>query len=90
MSNYILIHGQFHEVPDDALMHWKYVKREKVGGKWKYYYSWDELKKDLKNALPINNQKNLNAPKTSAPVKQVNPVAKTTASLVIDKSAITL
>jgi hypothetical protein len=80
MSNYVLIHGNFHEIPDDALMHWKYVKREKVGGKWKYYYSLDELKKDLKNALPINNQKNLNAPKTFAPVKQVNPVAKTTAA----------
>ena len=80
MSKYILIHGQFHELPDDALMHWKYIKREKINGKWKYYYSWDELKKDLKNALPINNQKNLNAPKTSAPVKQVNPVTKTTAA----------
>lgn len=54
MSKYILIHGQFHELPDDALMHWKYVKREKVGDKWKYYYSWDELKKDVKNALPSN------------------------------------
>lgn len=38
MSNYILIHGQFHEIPDDALMHWKYIKREKVNGKWKYFY----------------------------------------------------
>lgn len=27
----------------------KYVKRVKKNGKWKYYYDWDELKKDTKN-----------------------------------------
>ena len=26
------------KVYDNFLMHWKYVKREKVGDKWKYYY----------------------------------------------------
>lgn len=45
MSKYILIHGQFHEIPDDALMHWKYIKREKVNGKWKYIYDLGETQK---------------------------------------------
>jgi hypothetical protein len=45
MSKYILIHGQFHELPDNTLMHWKYIKREKVNGKWKYYYDLGETQK---------------------------------------------
>lgn len=48
----------------DELQHWKYVKREKVNGKWKYYYNWDELKKDAKNALGVNAKQNMNAAKT--------------------------
>lgn len=49
MSKYVLMHGTFVEVSDDELMHWKYVKRVKnKNGKWKYYYDWDELKKDTK------------------------------------------
>ena len=36
---------------DDELMHWKYIKREKVKGKWKYYYDLDSLKKDVKKAV---------------------------------------
>lgn len=47
----------------DELQHWKYVKKEKVNGKWKYYYSWDELKKDAKNALGVNAKQNMNAVK---------------------------
>lgn len=38
MSKYVIVHGQFYEIDDDTLMHWKYIKREKVGGKWRYYY----------------------------------------------------
>lgn len=34
---------------DDELMHWKYIKREKVGNKWKYYYDRDSVKADAKN-----------------------------------------
>lgn len=33
------LHGVRHgQVDDNFLMHWKYIKREKVGNKWKYYY----------------------------------------------------
>ena len=45
MSKYVIIHGQFHEVSDDELMHWKYIKREKVNGKWVYTYDKPETKK---------------------------------------------
>lgn len=38
MANYYIKDGQFYEIPDDVLMHWKYIKREKVNGKWRYYY----------------------------------------------------
>lgn len=45
MSKYVIIHGQMCEIPDDTLMHWKYIKREKVGDKWKYYYDLGEKEK---------------------------------------------
>ena len=34
---------------DLELYHWKYIKREKVGGKWKYTYDTEGLKRDAKN-----------------------------------------
>jgi len=36
-------------ISNDELMHWKYIKREKVKGKWKYYYDLSEVKKDAKS-----------------------------------------
>lgn len=50
MSKYILMHGTFYDVNDLALMHanHKYIKREKVSGKWVYTYA-DDLK-GLKSA----------------------------------------
>ena len=41
--------GKLRSVSDDELYHWKYVKREKVNGKWKYYYKDDNGKS--KNAV---------------------------------------
>lgn len=29
---------------DDGLHHWKYIKREKVNGKWRYYYDDSKLR----------------------------------------------
>jgi hypothetical protein len=26
------------DLDEDEIMHWKYIKKEKVGGKWRYYY----------------------------------------------------
>lgn len=34
---------------EDELMHWKYIKREKVNGKWRYYYDQSELDNKKKN-----------------------------------------
>lgn len=38
---------------DDGIKHWKYVKKEKVNGKWKYYYKddeYDNAKTEYENA----------------------------------------
>lgn len=43
MSKYVIIHGQLREISDDELMHYKYIKREKVNGKWRYYYKDTEF-----------------------------------------------
>lgn len=32
--------------PSSDLTHWKYIKREKINGKWRYYYNDSELKTD--------------------------------------------
>lgn len=34
--------------PDDELTHWKYIKRIKKNGKWKYYYDKEAAEKDSK------------------------------------------
>lgn len=37
LSNYIISNGELHNA--DELVHWKYIKREKMpNGKWRYYY----------------------------------------------------
>ena len=51
LSKYIFTRGSFREINSDELMHWKYFKREKVNGKWRYWYDIDSLKKDLKSAV---------------------------------------
>lgn len=33
--------------PSAELTHWKYIKREKVNGKWRYQYDKEKLKDDL-------------------------------------------
>lgn len=46
---------------DNFLMHWKYIKREKVGDKWQYTY-----KDDLKTATNAATAKIKNAPKAAS------------------------
>lgn len=41
MSNYIIHDGVL--CREDELCHYKYIKREKVGGRWKYYYKDTKL-----------------------------------------------
>lgn len=38
MSRYTIIHGELCRIDDNTLMHWKYIKKERVNGKWRYYY----------------------------------------------------
>ena len=44
-------HSSINELSEDELMHWKYIKKEKVNGKTKYYYDYKSLKKDVKSTL---------------------------------------
>lgn len=53
MSNYIFANGTFREV-DDELMHYKYIKREKVKGKWVYTYPTDPKKNPSGKKLPMD------------------------------------
>lgn len=48
MSKYIIVNGTFREISDEELMHFKYIKREKVNGKWVYYYDKKQADADLK------------------------------------------
>lgn len=36
MGEYIITNGELHNT--DELKHWKYVKKERVNGRWRYYY----------------------------------------------------
>ena len=43
--------------PDTELTHWKYIKREKVNGKWRYYYDDSELRKFSKGVTETSTLK---------------------------------
>ena len=45
MSDKNLTQNYHSQIYDNFLMHWKYIKREKVNGKWKYYYDDGEKTK---------------------------------------------
>ena len=61
MSNYILVHGQLRELSDNELMHWKYIKREKLAnGKYKYYYDLGETQKKNYEQAKANYTNNRN------------------------------
>ena len=51
MSDYIITNNGIVPVSDDVLMHWKYIKRVKKNGKWRYYYDEESLKRDIKDKL---------------------------------------
>lgn len=44
---------------DNELTHWKYIKKVKKNGKWRYYYDKDSLKRDVDNAIGISAKKKL-------------------------------
>ena len=38
----------------NELTHWKYIRKEKKNGKWRYYYDKESLKKDVDNTIGIS------------------------------------
>lgn len=50
MSKYMIVNGQLREIPDDELMHWKYIKREKKNGRWVYYYDHTSARAELERS----------------------------------------
>ena len=60
MSNYFIgPDGNLYNT--DELMHFKYLKKVKVNGKWRYYYDADQLRKDMQSAdlLGLKARRNL-------------------------------
>ena len=77
-----LMHGESEPV-DDELMHWKYVKKQKVNGKWRYWYDWDSAKVDAKTAATAKADK-----AASVVLDDVNEAAKGINSLVDKAKAV--
>lgn len=77
-------HSSIDEMSEDELMHWKYIKKEKIKGKWRYYYDYKSLKKDIKSTLNSIGKKTSklvgSGKKTLS--KYVNKPVKTTISKV--------
>lgn len=59
MSDYIITPNGMVPVSDDVLMHWKYIKRVKKNGKWRYYYDEESLKRDIKDKLGYDERERL-------------------------------
>ena len=82
MANYYIKDGQFYEIPDDVLMHWKYIKREKVNGKWRYIYDVNAGKTQSlginksSNASKVNGAVNKKASSVSQTGKMTSPIDK--------------
>ena len=43
--------------PKKDLIHWKYIKREKVNGKWRYTYNKENVDKAIILCIENNHQK---------------------------------
>lgn len=88
----MLTRGSFREIKDDELMHWKYIKREKVNGKWRYWYDADSLKKDVKslvNNVTKKTRKIVNSGKKSVGkyrTKSLSSTIKSTVSKIADNT----
>ena len=88
----LMQHSSINEMSEDELMHWKYIKREKIKGKWKYYYDYKSLKKDVKSTLNsiskkstklVGSGKNVLFKYVNKPVKNtVNKVTSGTKNIV--------
>lgn len=84
MSNYKINRLRYiefdHEPTADELMHFKYIKREKVNGKWRYYYadsktgkSKDILGYDKRDALAKADREYKNATRQAELINNTAP-----------------
>jgi hypothetical protein len=80
----LMQHSSIDETSDDELMHWKYIKKEKVKGKWKYYYDYKSLKKDVKATLKSVGKKSNKVVVSGKKIlsKYVNKPVKSTVSKI--------
>ncbi len=65
---------------DNFLMHWKYIKREKVGDKWKYYY--DDGKKTEASA----NEAKATVKRLNAKLDSINDMIESTNKQILNEN----
>lgn len=75
MNDKNLTQAHHSQVYDNFLIHWKYLKREKVNGKWKYTY-------DLKDAIEGAKSKATNA--VSSTISKIETAANNTKNKISD------
>lgn len=54
MADYIITSNGMVPVDRDSLQHWKYLKKKRVNGKWRYWYDAESLKNDVKDKLGVD------------------------------------
>ena len=79
--------------PSDELYHWKYIKKVKVNGKWRYYYNYDELRRDEQKRLEEEQREAQEKAKEEAQekakkeaLKKANEEAQAKAKVASDKA----
>lgn len=86
-----LIHGKklaYIDLDEGELLHWKYIKKKKLpNGKWRYYYDFDSLKKDVKSTISDLTKKTTTAVQNGKKTikkyaSSVSNTVKTTASKI--------
>lgn len=91
MSNYIISpDGKLYYAEDDYLQHWKYIKREKVNGKWRYYYhddKYEDAKKNYEDAKARSDEKRAKSDSIKEYAKDsTNPRADSALALAQNKA----
>lgn len=80
MDNKTLMDSHRSNIYSNFLMHWKYIKREKVGDKWKYYY--DDGKKTEASA----NEAKTTVKQINAKIDSVNDMIESTNKQILNEN----
>lgn len=80
MDNKTLMDSHRSNIYSNFLMHWKYIKREKVGDKWKYYY--DDGKKTEASA----NEAKTTVKQINAKIDSVNDMIESTNNQILNEN----